>query len=159
MPTSSPSRRGQRQLGPLGVAFGDGADLAQDRAVEDGGHEAGADALDPVPPGGPPDSTALVAGSTADDAHVGLALRAGPAPTPVIVPPVPTPATKASGRAVAELGEDLRAGGAPVRVGVGRVVELLRHEGVRVLARELDRARSTAPSMTCAAGVRCSSAP
>ena len=69
--------------------------LVVDLGVEDRRDEAGADPLDLVRPGLPPESTGLSAGSTATMRTPGL--RAFSTwPTPVIVPPVPTPETKTS---------------------------------------------------------------
>ena len=95
-------------------------------------------------PAGPPDSTALFSGSTATMrtsgrlraqhlAHAGDRAAGADA------------VHERVGRAVAELRQDLGAGRAPVGLEVGRVLELLRHERDRVVARDLDRLLDRAP--------------
>ena len=74
-------------------------DLVEDGAVEDAGHERGADALDAVrPERAARRAPATRAGSTADHAARRAACSFRTSPTPVMVPPVPTPATNASSR-------------------------------------------------------------
>ena len=134
MPTSSPSRRASASLVRCASRLGDGAHLGDHRAVEDRGHEAGADAVDAV--------LARLAArqhGAASRARRRRCARPGTCarstwPTPVIVPPVPDAVhERVAATRVAELRQDLRRGGAAVRLGVGRVLELLGHEGVRVL--------------------------
>ena len=56
-------------------------------------------------------------------------------PTPVMVPPVPDAGDERVD--ARQLLQDLRPGRAAVHLGVGRIVELLRHEPVRVLGQQL----------------------
>ena len=79
--------------------------------------------------------TGLAAGSTATILTLGLRALST-SPTPVIVPPVPTPDTKISTCAV-RVAPDLLGRGLAMDFRVGRVLELLRHEVVRVLGHQL----------------------
>ena len=73
-PQSTPSRRAAsaRRLDRGLVGHGD--DLVEDLAVQHRRHEAGADALDLVRPGGPPESTGGARGLDRDDLRLGVAL-------------------------------------------------------------------------------------
>jgi len=73
-------------------------------------------------------------GSTATTRTVGI-FSLSTSPTPVSVPPVPTPRRRRRGGR--DRLEDLERVVAPVRLGVGRVLELLRHEIVRMLPEQL----------------------
>ena len=96
IPASTPSRRAQRHA----VSIASSSSTAMTSSISSRLSTAGTKPA-PMPwilcgPGGPPDSTAEVRGSTATTCSR-VALRA-PRPTPVIVPPVPTPATNTSTR-------------------------------------------------------------
>ena len=110
-PTSRPSRLASASFTAWASSLVDGPHLRDQRAVQDLGHEAGADAVDPVRRR-PAARTAprCLLGSTATIRTRGNARRST-RPTPVMVPPVPTPATKASQlrpTRLLELGDDLR---------------------------------------------------
>ena len=108
-------------------------------------------------PAVPPDSTALFSGSTATMRTSGRLARST-CPTPVIVPPVPTPWTNASGT---RLPSCARISGPVVRRCASTLAGFWNCIGMNEwgLLRQISLARSTAPFITCAAGVRCTSAP
>ena len=123
-------------------------------SVQDVRDEAGADALDLVRPG----SALPVMTADASPARPRCAWNAGlrglmTSPTPVIVPPVPTPADEDVDLAVG-VGPDLLGRGAAVDLGVGRVLELLRHERVGVVADDLLGLARSRPFIPSAPGVK-----
>ena len=108
-------------------------------------------------PGWPPESTGESEGSTATTRTPG-SRSLSTSPTPVSVPPVPTPATNTS----TSPSVSSQISSAVVRrcdLGVGRVLELLRHERAVDLGRRAPRPGRSAPLMPSAPGVRTSSAP
>ena len=80
------------------VVVGDGDHLVEQLAIEHGGHEPRADALDAMRAGRAAGQHGRAAGLDGDDAQRRDCARAGSSPAPVIVPPVPTPATSTSTR-------------------------------------------------------------
>ncbi len=93
MPHSTPSRRAARRAASSASSSSTGMISSSSLRSSTGGTKPA-----PMPwilcgPGRPPDSTALLAGSTAITlTSLSRSLRNEPAP--VIVPPVPTPATR-----------------------------------------------------------------
>ena len=118
--------------------------------------EAGADALDLVRAGRAAGEHRRGAGSTAITCIAGRR-SFSTWPTPVIVPPVPTPQTSAS-TSPPSVAPDLLGGRPPVDLGIGGVVELLRHERLRARRRSRS-ASSIASPMPPSDGVSRTSAP
>jgi len=157
MPTSSPSRRASSSL----VRWASASEMVRTSLSTERSRMPGTNPA-PMPsircsPGGPPDRTALLSGSTATMRTSGRLARST-RPTPVMVPPVPTPWMNASGT---RLPSWARISGPVVLTWASTLAGLLNCWGMKAcgLPAQISAARSTAPFMTWAAGVRCSSAP
>jgi hypothetical protein len=158
MPTSNPSSRAsRRRISSAASSLTRLTSLIKLRSRLSGTKPA------PMPwmrcgPGGPPDSTALAAGSTAMILTAPGCAFVSACPMPVIVPPVPTPATNASGTTPPSCSTS----STPVVAWwTAGLVGFLNCCGMNAWgsAAAIASAFSTAPRMTRSAGVRCSSAP